>query len=229
MLTEEQYRAVIDGAGNYGEVINPLLAVCIAAGNTLPMHYAASTAIHQLDAWVAGGPAPPSGPRFAFANGALAKDEHGNTIGGIRLPPIDVPVARYESTTCQLGGITVPFTDVQILGLYGTHAEYYRLMAEHTDRAVASGWLLPPDAVDLMRRACEARIRFGPLTPADCPAYVAPAFNSPLPTPGPQVPDAPAPAPAAPVQSGAHPASGGGAPVALAAALAGIALALRRI
>src|SRR5207249_11561771 len=127
-------------AGNYGEVIHPLLGVCIAAGSTMPMHYADSAAIHQLNEWVAKGSAPHNGPRFAFAAGTLAKDQYDNTLGGIRLPPIDVPVARYESTTCQLGGITVPFTDAQIQSLYTTHANYYALMKTHADDAVVRGW-----------------------------------------------------------------------------------------
>ena len=178
--TQPQFNDLLTAAGNYGEVIHPLLATCTLAGATLPMHYADSTAIHQLNVWVATGTAPPNGPRFAFSGGSLAADQYGNTLGGIRMPPIDVPVARYVSTVCQLGGITVPFTDSEIQTLYKTHAAYYALMKDRTDHAVADGWLLPPDAVDLMRRACAASIRFGEAK-ADCPAYVPPAFNAPLP------------------------------------------------
>ena len=177
--TQVQFDDLMKAAGNYGEVIHPLLATCTLAGATLPMHYADSAAIHQLNVWVATGNAPPNGPRFAFANGMLAADEYGNTLGGIRMPPIDVPVAHYVSTVCQLGGITVPFTDADIQGLYKSHAAYYALMKGRTDQAVADGWLLPPDAIDLMARACAASIRFGQ-APAECPAYVPPAFNTPL-------------------------------------------------
>jgi hypothetical protein len=143
------------------------------------MHYADSTAIHQLNAWVTTGNAPRNGPRFAFANGMLAADQYGNTLGGIRLPPIDVPVAHYVSTVCQLGGITVPFTDADIQGLYKAHAAYYALMQARTDQAVEDGWLLPLDAIDLMRRVCAASIRFGQAR-GECPAYMPPAFNVPL-------------------------------------------------
>jgi hypothetical protein len=143
----------------------------------MPMHYATSTAIHELAAWVDDTPAPRSGPRFEFEGGVLAKDAHGNTRGGIRLPPIDVPVARYESTLCQLGGITVPFLEPQLHALYPTHATYLALMAERTDAAVEAGWLLPEDASDLMRRACEAGIRWLP-PQAPCAPYDPPAFRS---------------------------------------------------
>ncbi|MDQ1425680.1 MAG: hypothetical protein QOD72_3178 [Acidimicrobiaceae bacterium] len=180
--TKAQFDETIKAAGNYGEVIHPLLATCTLAGATLPMHYADSAAIHQLNAWVTTGTAPPNGPRFAFTNGQLATDQYGNTLGGIRMPPIDVPVAHYVSTVCQLGGITVPFTDLEIQALYKTHAAYYALMKDRTDQAVAGGWLLPPDAIDLMQRACAASIRFGQAQAA-CPAYVPPAFNTPLAVP----------------------------------------------
>jgi hypothetical protein len=167
------YQAIMDAAGNYGEVVHPMMATCTLAGATLPMHYADSAALHALNQWVATGTAPPNGPRFTFAGGALAKDEFGNTLGGIRMPPIDVPVAHYVSTICQLGGITVPFTDQQIQARYGTHAEYYAQMQSRTDAAVRAGWLLPDDAVDLMRRACAAKVRFGePASP--CPEYAPP-------------------------------------------------------
>ena len=83
-LDEAGYRDLIDEAGNYGQVVAPLEATCTAAGATMPMHYATSTALHELDRWVRTGTAPREHPRFAFTAGRLAVDEHGNTLGGIR-------------------------------------------------------------------------------------------------------------------------------------------------
>jgi hypothetical protein len=73
---------------------------------------------------------------------------------------VDVPVARYESTLCELGGITVPFSDAQVQALYPTFDRYQRLMERATDRAVRRGWLLRPDARDLMRRVCAVQSRY---------------------------------------------------------------------
>jgi hypothetical protein len=174
--TAEQLAATLWAAGNYGERVDPELAACVVAGNTMPMHYVVASAIHQLADWVDGGPAPVSGPRFTFsADGSQAKDGLGNPMGGIRLPPIEVPVAQYASTLCELGGITIPFTDLQLQQLYRSHAEYERRMAEATDRSVAEGWVLPEDAVDLMARVCAARIRFPDATAA-CAPYTPPAY-----------------------------------------------------
>ena len=135
------YDELIDAAGNYGQIPAPLHATCTVAGATMPMHYAASTALHQLDRWVRSGEAPPVTPRFEFdATGQLAKDEHGNTRGGIRMPPVEVPVATYLTTACGLGGITAPFTDAQIQALYPTCGDYQQRMRRATDRAVRRGW-----------------------------------------------------------------------------------------
>jgi alpha/beta hydrolase family protein len=148
-------------AGNYGEMVHPMHATCILAGATMPMRYAVSTAIHDLDLWVRGGGPPANGPRFQFDGGQLAKDQYQNTRGGIRYPPIDVPVATYLSTTCGLGGITVPFSDSQLHTLYPTHAAYYKQMKAATSASVRAGWLLRPDATDLLTRACAAKVRWG--------------------------------------------------------------------
>jgi hypothetical protein len=157
-------------AGNYGEQVHPLDAVCIAAGATMPMHYATSTALHDLSEWVRTGTAPPVPPRFAFAaDGSLAVDADHNTLGGIRLPPIDVPVATYVSNPCQLGGVTVPFTEAQLLLRYPTFADYYRKMSEAADASVSAGFLLPEDRADLMHRVCGAKSRWPTdLAPAAC-------------------------------------------------------------
>jgi hypothetical protein len=151
-------RALHETAGNYGEEVHPLQGVCIAAGSLFPMRYAVSAAIHALDRWAGGGEAPRSGPRFRFEAGALARDANGNALGGIRLPPIAVPVATYASTTCGLGGITIPFTPVQLRMLYPTHESYVARMRKATEASVRAGFLLPEDARDLMARASRAPI-----------------------------------------------------------------------
>jgi hypothetical protein len=177
-VSRARYREIIDAAGNYGQVLDPLLGTCTLAGATMPMHYATSTALHQLNRWVRTGRAPAVTPRYEFAAGKLAKDEFGNTKGGIRMPPVEVPVARYESTSCNLGGITVPFTDQQIQQLYPTFTDYQDKMRRATNRAVRQGWLLRPDAVDQMRRVCTVRSRYAEADRGTCKPYTPPKFAS---------------------------------------------------
>jgi len=149
-------------AGNYGEQIHPLLAACTLAGATMPMRYATSSAIAHLADWVRHGTPAPSGPKIDTDRlGSVVAGELGNTRGGIRLAPMEVPVASYQSTVCQLGGKTIPFTEVQLLARYGSHQHYYDLFRAAVAENVDDGWLLPEDATDLLKRACDSRNRFG--------------------------------------------------------------------
>lgn len=155
-------------AGNYGETLHPMQAACVFAGATFPMRYATSAALKQLDAWIADGTPPPQGPRYAFNGAELARDAYGNAMGGIRLPPIEVPVARYLSDTCALGGVTVPFTELELRQRYPTHAAYYEQMVARTASSVAAGFLLPEDAADLLKRACAAKSRWQDFSGSSC-------------------------------------------------------------
>ena len=148
-------------AANYGEQPNPLFGVCVAAGTAFPMRYAVNAAIYHLDRWLRDGSIPPQPPRYTFTEGgALAKDELSNAKGGLRYPPIDVPVARYISGLCQLGGITIPLTEIELLQRYPSHAEYLAAMQTATDLRVAEGYLLPADAAELIQRAAAASNRW---------------------------------------------------------------------
>lgn len=173
------FHDLIDEAGNYGQVPAPLMSACTVAGVTMPNHYAVSTALHQLNRWVRTGRRPPLTPRYEFVDGELARDADRNTLGGIRLAPMEVPVATYESTACNLGGITVPFSDDEVQQRYTTFARYQRKMRRATDRAVRAGWLLRPDARDQMRRVCEVRPRFDPGARGACrsTSYRPPRFG----------------------------------------------------
>ncbi len=148
-------------AGNYGEQYSPGQFVCIAEGTQFPLRYSVMAAIHYLDLWVKTGRLPPAAPRFQFdAAGMLARDADSNALGGLRLPPIDVPVATYRSDTCNLGGITIPFTEAQLAARYTSHADYFCQMKAATDAASGKGYLLPEDALDLMQRVEGAKNRF---------------------------------------------------------------------
>ena len=158
-------------AGNYGEQIDPGVVACVAAGTTFPMRYAVAAAIHHLHRWVRGGAPPPQPPRYTFTTaGTLATDELNNALGGLRYPPIEVPVARYLSDLCRLGGLTIPLTEPELLQRYGSHAAYVELMQAATERSVADGFLLPADAAELMARAQAASNRW----PLDPPGTAAP-------------------------------------------------------
>ncbi|MBU2074078.1 MAG: hypothetical protein KJ938_06550 [Actinobacteria bacterium] len=178
-MDEQGYRDTIEAAGDYGQMqVNPLYAACTAAGASFPMRYAVNTALRELDEWIRTGQAPRPAPRFEFeADGETpARDADGNVLGGLRLPPIEVPVATYRSTDCELGGITVPFDPLTLQQRYPTYADYERRLRKASDRAVRKGWLLPVDARDQMRRACAVKDRY-PGSSDECRSYRPPRFG----------------------------------------------------
>ena len=174
------YRAIIDEAGNYGQLLDPARTPARSPARRCRCTTDLA-ALHQLEPLGPHRQAPARGRRATSSPAsALAKDEHGNTLGGIRLPPVEVPVARYESTACNLGGITVPLaTPADPVAV----PDVRRLPAadgEATDRAVRRGWLLPPDAKDQMRRVCTVPARYPDAERGTCRAavYDPPRFAS---------------------------------------------------
>ncbi|MGH2684522.1 MAG: alpha/beta hydrolase domain-containing protein [Actinomycetota bacterium] len=153
-------------AGNYGYDVEPRQATCAYGGNMFPKRYAVDAALYRLDQWVRSGVPPPQPPAAEFEDGQIARDEHGNALGGLRLPPIDVPVSTYIGNSCGLFGNSFPLDPVTLRELYPTHQDYVKEMRAATRDAVSAGILLPEDARDLMDRAKASTI---PLTGVQSP------------------------------------------------------------
>lgn len=127
-----------------------------------PDRFAYSAAIDHMDRWLRTGRAPTGWPRIERdETGAVQRDEHGNPLGGFRLPAVDVPVATYSS--CGLFGSTEPFTPEKLATLYPDHDTYVALMQGAADDAVAGGRLLPEDADELMGLARASAIGGSPV------------------------------------------------------------------
>ena len=59
--------------------------------------------------------------------------------------PIEVPVATYRSTDCELGGTTVPFDPITLQQRYPTFADYERQLRLECERLVTHRYLLAED------------------------------------------------------------------------------------
>ncbi len=171
-------------AGDYGqEGITPGGETCLPHGDEYPRRYIDDAAFQALKDWMLHGHPAPTFPSDAFTPAAGAvdapfgsttnfqHDAHLNTLGGIRSPVLDVPVATYIGPTCALFGETIPFTSVQLAQLYPTHGSYVDRMVASIQSAVAAGSMLPVDATDLMQRACASSIGGPPA--ASCPHITA--------------------------------------------------------
>ena len=93
---------------------------------------------------------------------AVRRDALGNALGGLRLPQIDVPTARYDGIgtplACRLQGAAVPFARDTLRSLYRDHETYVSRFAQATNRAVAAGVLLGEDAAAAKQQAAHAPV-----------------------------------------------------------------------
>jgi hypothetical protein len=128
--------------------------------NVFPARYALRAAVRSLSTWVAGGTAPATAPPLARdpKTGALVRDADGNAVGGLRLPEIDVPAARFGGESraqgyCGLTGSTVPFAASKLAARYPTTQAYADAVAASADAAVRAGHLLPEDAAEIVAAA----------------------------------------------------------------------------
>jgi hypothetical protein len=138
---------------HYGEQ-GPSGSAACAAGTDMPVRYAIDAAIEALHQKLTNRRSTlPTPPRPLFdADGTIKRDADGNAEGGLRLPPMAVPVATYNGTTCGLYGSTTAFDPVKLLALYPNNADYVWQMNEAIDDALADGIIVPQDADELRRK-----------------------------------------------------------------------------
>jgi hypothetical protein len=140
---------------------------CGSPINTGPAHFVLDAALHHLDRWVADGTLPPKAPRLQTTSDApftLAADEHGTTLGGIRTPAVDAPIATLTGRTpggaafCFLFGTTTAFTGEQVTTLYPTHRAFVADWTRATNAARRAGFLMDADAKQLVRAAKQSDV-----------------------------------------------------------------------
>jgi Alpha/beta hydrolase domain len=135
--------------------------------NSLPHFELFNVGLHHLVEWVANGVVPPRAERIeAGADGYFAKDEHGNSKGGVRCVQLDVPHSTYRPNPMKKDGtpsyLTVgfdePFGQEKLRALYGDSSRYVDRFDRRLDELVSEGWFLAEDTDDLLREAQEVEI-----------------------------------------------------------------------
>lgn len=142
---------------------------CGASINNGPMHLVAKAAMHSLDEWVRTGDPPPEAARLEVIEGAepeIRRDADGIALGGIRTPPVDVPVDVLSGSPgpnpdllCLLLGSTAPFPAERLAELYPSRAAYRQRYDAATEEAITAGFVLETDRDALLAFADPARIR----------------------------------------------------------------------
>jgi hypothetical protein len=138
---------------------------CTTPINSGPQHEVAQAASVAFFHWVDDGTQPPSPQPFTLTSAkppVLVLDAHGNVVGGVRTPDVDVPVSTLSGAPppgstqlCGLFGSTVPFSTQTLVALYGTPAGYVAAYTTDLDRAISAGYVLPADRAPLLAQAAQ--------------------------------------------------------------------------
>jgi hypothetical protein len=137
--------------------------------NNGPMHIVAKAALRALETWVRAAQLPPVAPRVEVGSGfapAIMRNSDGIALGGIRTPPVDVPVDALTGdpgptggVLCLLLGSSKPLSDARLAELYPSGADYMQQYNSATDRAIQSGFVLADDRDALLGFAQPSRVK----------------------------------------------------------------------
>ena len=125
----------------------------LAVANQGPQTYVMRAALRALHDWVIDGVEPPIAEPMDVEAGAIVRDEHGNALGGVRTPAVDVPVATLTGEGVPLIGSTIPFAPAELAELYGSTDGYLRAFDAALDDTVDAGFLLADDIEELQADA----------------------------------------------------------------------------
>jgi hypothetical protein len=140
---------------------------CALPVNAGPQHYVLSAALYRLHRWSRAGRAQgASAPRLEITGDppTIARDAHGNAVGGIRTAQVDAPVAALSGlgqsggAFCAIFGTTTLFDDATLAALYPSHEAYVSRVLEATRKAVRGGYVLKTDAKAIRAAAAESDV-----------------------------------------------------------------------
>jgi len=122
-----------------------------APANDFPLAFYLTALLDRLHLWGSAGVAPPQMPLLARDQfGEVLKDEHGNAVGGLRSPFLDVPAATHrafgETGDRAIAGTVDHFPRKRIAALYGSTDEYILRFSKQARQQVREGWVSAADA-----------------------------------------------------------------------------------
>ncbi len=148
---------------------------CTLPLNTGGAHWLLNSAVYWLNQWARNGTPPPSAPVLQTVSTSpfvYAKDANGNTIGGVRTPHVDAPIAKLGgfgnsaapgntnpiSGFCGLFGSTEPYPPEQLAALYKNHGQFVSAWGQATKNLVKTGFLLKADENELTQSVVHSQI-----------------------------------------------------------------------
>jgi len=136
--------------------------------NEGPQYLLIRAALHAMNLWIKDGTLPPQGDQLTMKGAQILRDEHGNGMGGIRTPHVDVPIATLkpmgtqtqggagcdpDTMMCGGFGATEPFSPEKLTELYGTTENYVAQFTESANQAAAAGFILSPELEEIIAAA----------------------------------------------------------------------------
>ena len=123
--------------------------------------------LRHMHTWLTQGTPPPIMPRIEVIPGdpspSIERDDHGNALGGIRLPDFAVATAVHRGVgkgssdnrgwLASLYGFSSDFTDEELAALYPTRDVFIDAYDAEMDRAVKAGVILQESAATIRDRA----------------------------------------------------------------------------
>jgi Alpha/beta hydrolase domain len=123
--------------------------------NDGPFHVVAKAALRHFVAWVGGGDEPPNAPPIETTDGdapEMQRDPDGIALGGVRTPPVDVPVrvlsgvkGPSDEVICLLLGSTLPMSEERLAELYSSRDDFEQQYDAAVDEAIDAGYVLEED------------------------------------------------------------------------------------
>jgi hypothetical protein len=160
----------VDARDNVRLLPNP----CEHPLSTIPSQAYWSVSLDHLFRWVDEGIVPPRADRVWLDRNVendgsqMVLDEHGNPVGGIRSPYVDLPTAKYTAGNvaadplpsevseyvaangaqgaaimCRLSNYQYKFDTKTLEALYGSPRAYRKAFEDRLDELEAEGWSLP--------------------------------------------------------------------------------------
>jgi len=123
-----------------------------------PSSVAFNAILHNLDAAVRKGTAPPPGQSITVVDGKPALDRFGNVEGGVRSPFVDVPTSTWNGNStgesfCRIAGHERPFDAARLKELYPAPGDYAKAVEANVKKLVAARMIVEADGRALVASA----------------------------------------------------------------------------
>jgi hypothetical protein len=123
-----------------------------------PTNIAFDAILENLDRWSRTGIAPPRAELIQRVDNTTVVDEHGNVVGGVRSPYVDVPTSTWfgaatGASFCFIAGYERPFSAEKLAQLYPSKADYVAKVEASTRALVQQRFITEADGRYIMQEA----------------------------------------------------------------------------